>query len=115
MTVRNNTPRRYNHVEICLHCGAVAGTAAAECAHERTAKVELTPSVKRALTQLRGARSYLRYLTERFGEMVQIEQLAQAQAEANDAGSRRGRKQAVVNSDVLVAPVADTRQVSLFG
>ena len=113
MTSRANTPRRYNHIEICLQCGGVAGTSAIDCAHGRTARVELTPSVKRALTQLRGARSFLRYLTERFQEMVQIEHLAQTDGNA-DSGARRGRKQPVLASDVVTEPV-DDRQVSLFG
>jgi hypothetical protein len=77
-------------------------------------KVELTPSVKRALTQLRGARSYVRYLTERFNEMVQLELLAQADV-STDAGARRGRKNAVGGRDVPVPSIVDERQVSLFG
>ena len=97
-----------------MHCGAVAGTVSPDCTHAKTTRVELTPTVKRALTQLRTARSYLRYLTERFGEMVQIENLAQAEA-ADTTATRRGRKSAVAASDVPVVPEIDDRQVSLFG
>ncbi len=97
-----------------MHCGAVAGTVSNDCSHAKTTRVELTPTVKRALTQLRSARSYLRYLTERFGEMVQIEHLAQAES-SETAASRRGRKSAVVTSDVPAVPEIDDRQVSLFG
>jgi hypothetical protein len=114
MNARAQTPRRYNHVDVCLQCGGIANTASPDCAHPRVSKVELTPTVKRALTQLRGARSYVRYLTERFNEMVQLELLAQAEV-PNDAGARRGRKNAVMASDVPVPAPVDERQVSLFG
>lgn len=114
MNARAQTPRRYNHVDVCLQCGGIATSASPDCAHARVSKVELTPTVKRALTQLRGARSYVRYLTERFNEMVQLELLAQAEVPA-EAGTRRGRKNAVAASDVPVAAIVDERQVSLFG
>jgi hypothetical protein len=132
MTARTRSSRRpYNAVDVCLHCGSTAtANAVADCTHTRTARVELTPQIARLLTQLRGARSFVRYVAERFHETVEVAQLAgratirEGRAEEEPATvppreSEPKRLRRPLANVVAAAeeppPVRDERQVELFG
>lgn len=120
---------------MCLRCGVTPETEVADCAHPRVGRVQLTPRITRLLTQLRGARSFARYVATRLEQTVEIEALAgRAVLEGDEASTPRaqpaarrartrdpaasrvdGRHHATAEAAAPEAtPVVDARQRPLF-
>lgn len=128
------TRRAPRTVAVCLRCGVPPETEVADCVHPRVGRVQLTPRITHLLTQLRGARSFARYVATRLEQTVEIEAMAgravleeevpapRVQPAARRARTREpeaprmdGRHRAQPEAtETAAVPVVDERQRPLF-
>lgn len=128
------TRRAPRTVAVCLRCGVPPETEVADCVHPRVGRVQLTPRITHLLTQLRGARSFARYVATRLEQTVEIEAMAgravleeastptqepratrRARAREPEAPRMDGRHRAQPEApEAAAAPVVDARQRPLF-
>ncbi len=132
------TRRAPRTVAVCLRCGVTPETEVADCTHPRVGRVQLTPRITHLLTQLRGARSFARYVATRLEQTVEIEAMAgravleaeetpatrvqpaprRARAREPEAprmdGRHRAQPEETETAAAPVGPVVDERQRPLF-